>query len=342
MNAQAQPAANGSAAVAMKLGDDLALLAPQIEAVLPEHVEVNRFMRIVQTAIVTNPDVRNADRRTLFTAAIKAATDGLVPDGREGAFVVYGGSVQWMPMVAGIMKKIRNSGELKSLQSNVVKAKDHFKYWIDDDGEHVQHEPNVLVPDRGDTVAVYAIAKTVNGGVYTEVMSRGQIDQVRGVSKSGDRGPWKAWYDEMARKSVIRRLSKRLPMSTDLEQTLQRDDDHYDLNRSGGTPADGGVNAARRALGMEVLASGAGDAPAGVSPGYVPQYTAETAIAEIKGTTTVAQLEGLLAQIREDFEKSAREIPVEIDAAATDHKAALEQAAEQAQASGGAAKGKQK
>lgn len=341
MNAQVQDQA-GSTAVAMKLGDDLALLQPQIEAILPEHVDVNRFMRIVQTAIVTNPSVRNADRRTLFTAAIKAATDGLVPDGREGAFVCYGSTVQWMPMVAGIMKKIRNSGELKSLQSNVVKKQDHFKYWIDDDGEHVQHEPNVLVPDRGETVAVYAIAKTMNGGVYTEVMSRGQIDQIRGVSKAGGSGPWKEWYDEMARKSVIRRLSKRLPMSTDLEQVMQRDDDHYDLNRRNGEAASGGVSAARKVLGLDLTGDQGGSGQASGAGNYVPQYTAETAIAEIKGTTTVAQLEGLAAQIREDFTLSKRDVPVEVTGAIDDHRASLEQAAARAEAAGKVEAGKGK
>lgn len=165
MNAETKEVAPVSTGKAMKLSDDLSILQGEIVKVLPEHVGADRFMRVVATAIATNPSVRDADRRSLFTAAVKAATDGLVPDGREGAFVVYGSQVQWMPMVAGIIKKVRNSGELKSIVSNVVYEKDVFRYWIDDDGEHVQHEPNVLTEDRGKLVAVYAIAKTLNGGV---------------------------------------------------------------------------------------------------------------------------------------------------------------------------------
>ena len=229
---------------ALKLTDELAVLGPEVQKVLPAHVTPERFMRVVMTAIANNPALAKADRRSLLTSAVKAAQDGLLPDGREGALVIFRAKekgehgddrwiekVQWMPMVAGILSKVRRSGELLSLTSNVVYQADQFRYWIDDDGEHITHEPNVLADDRGSIVAVYAIAKTKDAGTYTEVMSLQQIEQVRSVSRSRDSGPWAGWYGEMARKTVIRRLSKRLPMSTDLETVIRRDDELYDLNQ---------------------------------------------------------------------------------------------------------------
>ena len=56
-----------------------------------------------------------------------------------------------------------------------------------------------------------------------------EIEKVREASRAKDSGPWVSWWGEMARKTVIRRLSKRLPMSTDLEQTLHADDSLYDI-----------------------------------------------------------------------------------------------------------------
>lgn len=272
MNAEAKTVA---AAARPKLTDELAVLKTEIEKVLPAHVTPEKFMRVVLTAISQNPELYRADRRSLLTSAINAAQDGLLPDGREAAFVIFRTKervtdassgrdverwvqkVQYMPMVAGVLKKVRNSGELLSIVSNVVYKADAFRYLIDDVGEHITHEPNVLADERGPLVAVYAIAKTKGGGVYTEVMSRGQIEQVRAVSRAKDKGPWIDWYDEMARKTVIRRLSKRLPMSTDLERTLRRDDGLYDLSRPH-EAASGGNAAVRHALGL--LTHGA-DAP---------------------------------------------------------------------------------
>jgi phage RecT family recombinase len=249
-----------------KLSEELAGLQPEVQKVLPEHVSADKFMRVVLTAISQNPKLYKADRRSLLTSCIKCAQDGLLPDGREAALVIYRSKdkaidartgkemdrwidkVQYLPMVAGVLKKVRNSGELLSITANVVYEQDKFRYWIDDAGEHVMHEPNVLEDNRGKFLAVYAIAKTKDGGVYTEIMSRGQIDQVRSVSRAKDDGPWISWPDEMARKSVIRRLAKRLPMSTDLERVIRRDDAHDDL-RQVTTTATGGNIAVREALG---------------------------------------------------------------------------------------------
>ena len=235
----------------------LEAMRPQIEMVLPPQVTADRFMRVTMTAIQQNPSVLNADRKSLFGAAMKAAQDGLLPDGREAAFVVFKSRVQYMPMVAGVLKKIRQSGELSSLSCNVVYAHDAFRFWIDDSGEHIEHEPSLLAEDRGPLTAVYAIARTKDGGVYTEVMSRGQVDQVRSVSRAANDGPWVSWYDEMARKTCIRRLAKRLPMSTDVQQLFSRDNDMYDLRSAETQKASSGNEAAAIALGL--LDQDAGD-----------------------------------------------------------------------------------
>lgn len=210
-------------------------LSPEIQKVLPPHVPVEKFVRVVMTAIQTNADLLRSDRKTLFSACLKCASDGLLPDGREAALVTYntknGVIAAYLPMIAGVLKKVRNSGELASVTSQMVYEKDTFNYWVDEDGEHIEHRPNMF-DKRGKILGVYALAKTKDGAVYVEVMTSDQVMAVKECSRAKN-GPWSgAFESEMWRKTAIRRLSKRLPMSTDLEQTIQRDDELYDMNKA--------------------------------------------------------------------------------------------------------------
>lgn len=117
-------------------------MAPQFKAALPAHVSVDRFVRVTLTAVQTNPNLLEADRRTLFAAATKAAQMGLLPDGREGAIVTFKGQAQWMPMVAGIMKLVRNSGEISTWSVQAVYENDQFDFCLGDE-EHIIHKPNL-------------------------------------------------------------------------------------------------------------------------------------------------------------------------------------------------------
>lgn len=213
---------------------ELADYEPQLVAALPGHISVDRFKRTVVTAINQNPDLARADRRSLFTACVRAAQDGLLPDGRDAALVVYNTKnkktgqfdklVQYLPMVQGIIRRMRNSGELASIVAYVVHEKDEFVYQLGDDPKIV-HNPALL--DRGKPIGVYAVARLTNGEVQREVMSVADVEKVRAVSRSKDKGPWVDWWEEMARKTVIRRLSKRLPNSSDIDEMMRREDEQY-------------------------------------------------------------------------------------------------------------------
>jgi recombination protein RecT len=200
-------------------------MAPQFKAALPSHIPVERFVRTTLTAVQTNPDLMEADRRTLFAAATRAAQMGLLPDGREGAIVTFGGKCSFMPMLGGILKLVRNSGELASIDAQIVYKADKFTYRPGIDLVP-QHEPDWF-GDRGEVVGVYAVAKMKDGAAYVEILSKKQVEQVRAVSRSKNAGPWSTWWDEMARKTAIRRLAKRLPLSTDLDGVVHEDDELF-------------------------------------------------------------------------------------------------------------------
>jgi recombination protein RecT len=198
---------------------NLQAMEPEFKAALPPHIPVDKFVRVAKTALQNTPALVNADRRSLFGAFVRLAQDGLLPDGREAAIVMFGNKAQAMPMIAGILKKIRQSGEVAKVSAQVVYANDKFvvKYGFDEDVEHV---PPALNEPRGEPIGAYATAVLKDGSQLLEVMSLEQIEQVRKVSRASGNGPWVAWFGEMARKTVMRRLSKRLPMSTDLEDEI--------------------------------------------------------------------------------------------------------------------------
>ena len=224
---------------------NIAKMQPQFAAALPPQIPPEKFMRVVVTAVQSDPNLLAADQRSLFSATMKCAQDGLIPDGREAALTVfskknkqtgqYEKHVQYMPMMGGILKKIRNSGELGSISANVVYEKDQFDYELGDE-EKIYHKPH-LGAARGKAIVAYAIARMKDGSIYREVMSVEEIEAIRAISRAKDDGPWTQHWGEMAKKTVLRRLSKRLPMSTDLDSVISRDDELYDIPGKGGHDA---------------------------------------------------------------------------------------------------------
>lgn len=209
----------------------------QIKAALPSHVPVEKFVRILLTALSNNPQLASADRNSLLVACMKCAQDGLLPDGREAALVTFKNNskgiieVQYLPMYEGILKKLRNSGELASIFAEVIYQNDQFEEWVDEQGHHFKFNPNRF-EDRGAVKGAFAVGKTKDGAVYIEIMSEKQIQAVKKVSRSANSSysPWAGEFaDEMRKKSVIRRLAKRMPKSTDIEQTLEHDNEDYQL-----------------------------------------------------------------------------------------------------------------
>lgn len=211
------------AQLAAQVRQDLQRMAQEFEAVLPQQIPAERFIRTAITAVQQDPDLLRTDRRSLLGACMKAAQDGLLLDKREATLVIYSNKAQYIPMVAGILKKVRQSGQISSIAAHVVYERDEFDYQLGDE-ERIYHKPNIL-QDRGQPVAVYCIARTIDGGAFREVMSVAQVEKVRARSRSANKGPWATDWDEMARKTVVRRLSKYLPSSTDMDQVLQRDNE---------------------------------------------------------------------------------------------------------------------
>jgi recombination protein RecT len=202
----------------------IAALAPEFKAALPPQIPVERFIRTIITTLQMNPDLLAADRKSVLATCMRAAQDGLLLDGREAAAVMYGSKCQYLPMVGGILKKMRNSGDIASVDAQTVYQNDYFLYELGLEPKLV-HRP-IITGERGPSICWYAVVKTKDGGIIIEVMNKADIEKVRKVSKAkSEQSPWSTWYEEMAEKTVLKRISKRCPSSADLEQVIEHDNE---------------------------------------------------------------------------------------------------------------------
>jgi recombination protein RecT len=211
--------------------------AEQFAAALPRHMPVERYVRALRTAVQNNPELVNCKRSTLMLAVMKCAQDGLLPDGKEAALVPYKGDVTYIPMIQGIRKKVRNSGEIASWDVHAVYERDEFEYLLGD-SPRIHHRPSIGSERPGNLIAVYSVAVLKSGEKSIDVMPVWQVEEIRKAASRAQKGPWSipAYYAEMAKKTVARRHSKVLPMSTDLDDLIRRDDHLYDLK--GGADAE--------------------------------------------------------------------------------------------------------
>ena len=220
-----------SAPVAETLRADLTRMTPEFQKALPANVTPEKFLRVVLNTVMSNGDFLQCDRQSLFAAAMKCAADGLLPDGREAVMIPYGSTVQYQPMIFGIYKRVRNSGEIAVFCADLVFAGDSFRYGSNSEkGRYLDHQP--VLSERGkmaNVVAVFALSRTTDGDVDFEVMTRDEIEFTRSKSKAKNSPAWNDWWGEMAKKTVAKRLSKRLPMSDEARQALNRDDEDFDV-----------------------------------------------------------------------------------------------------------------
>lgn len=217
-------------------------------SLLPATIPAQRFVRVIKDALNRNAELQQCTPASLVDACSKAAQDGLVLDGREAALVIFnkrekqGGrwvtvarEAQYIPMVAGLRRRVFNSGEVSALETGIVydaEIKEGRFKWQSGTDAVLIHEP-LLFGELGAPVAAYSVVTMANGTKSVEVMRWSEImaiakRQRKNVDSDGDlQGIWKTDLTEMARKTVFRRHSKQLPFSADTARVFSRIDDMY-------------------------------------------------------------------------------------------------------------------
>ena len=199
----------------------------QLSASLPNHLSPDRFARIALTAITRVPKLMECTQESLFRCLLDLSAAGLEPDGRRAHLIPYGKECTLVIDYKGLVELIRRSGGVVSLRAETVCENDDFAW----ENGVVTHKVDWRKP-RGQVQAVYAEARMKSGEVQTATMTREEVEGIRKRSKAGSSGPWQTDWSEMAKKTVVRRLSKMLPLSYEISEHIGKLDNDVAFSRN--------------------------------------------------------------------------------------------------------------
>lgn len=194
-----------------------------------------------------NPSIKSCDPASIITALSEAAQYDLLPGARqECALIPYGKDLTFQPMVRGVIKLAYRAG-IKSIDCEVIYVNDVFEYEQGSDIK-LKFQKNIF-GDRGKVRGAYAVITHSDGTQIVEVMT---LDQIRSIQdRAKNKKIWSEHWDEMARKTVIKRACKRsksedenLRKVIEVDNSLERPDYSTrvsELNDSIATTVDTGV-----------------------------------------------------------------------------------------------------
>lgn len=170
--------------------------------------------------------VAMANPSSAQNAIINVAAIGITlnPAAKLAYLVPRDGGVHLDISYMGLLHLAQVSGAIQWGQCKLVCANDTYESNGLDSAP--THKYNAF-GDRGDVVGGYCTVKTAQGDYLTEEMSLAEIKQVEASSKANN-GPWKKWWDEMARKTIVKRASKYWPRVERLDMAV------HHLNTDGG------------------------------------------------------------------------------------------------------------
>ena len=206
-------------------------IVKKIHAAAPKHLTGERLAQVAMTEINRNPALAKASPISFVGAIMQCGALGLEPSGSLGhAYLIPFGNgkdsqgrpnIQLIIGYRGMLDLAKRSGQISSISARAVHENDDFKYSYGLE-ETVHHVPASGEP--GELTHVYAVARMKDGGVQFEVMSVFDVEKVKKASKASASGPWVTYYEEMAKKTVIRRLFKYLPISIEMQKAVTIDE----------------------------------------------------------------------------------------------------------------------
>ena len=213
----------------VRVKEDLVKDGRKIEAALPAHMShlAGDFIRLALVEFRRAPKLVDCDPQSIVAAVLDCARLGMKP-GPLGQvyFVPYRNECQLLIGYRGLIELALRSGEISSIEARVVYEGETFQV---DYGTtpRIVHQPRFDISHESkNVVAVYAIAHRREGMPSFDVMSRGEVETIERKSKAKG-GPWSdpAFWSEMARKTITKRLCKYLPISAELAEAIAIDND---------------------------------------------------------------------------------------------------------------------
>lgn len=217
-------ATTGSSIADVLKGDKM---RQSIAEVVPPYMTPERMIKVGLMALNRTPKLAECSRDSFLQAMMDCSSLGLEPDGRRCHLIPYGQTCTLIVDYKGLIELAKRSGEVSKWKAETVKENDHFTW---KNGE-IDHEIDFR-SDRGKLQCVYSIVVTKEGETDTEVMTLAEVEAIRERSRAGKSGPWVTDFEEMAKKTVIRRHSKRLTLSPEFHHALEKDGDQMELSKA--------------------------------------------------------------------------------------------------------------
>lgn len=205
-------------------------MEPQIKKALPSVMTPERFTRITLTALSSNPKLQECSPASFLGAMMTAAQLGVEPNTPLGqAYLIpfrnHGRmECQFQLGYKGMIDMAYRSGEVTIIQAHTVRENDEFSYSLGLEPSLV-HVP--ATENRGKPTFFYAVFRTKTGGYGFEVMSLADVEEhARRYSQSygSSSSPWKTNFEEMAKKTVLKKALKYAPMKTDFARAITADE----------------------------------------------------------------------------------------------------------------------
>lgn len=195
---------------------------------VPRHLNPERMLKTAQQAATTTPALLDCYVPTFIGAVIQLAQLGLEPNTILGhAYLLPFNNrkadrkdVQVIIGYKGLIELARRSGMVLSFAAHAVYERDtfEFEYGLD---EKLRHIP--AFGDRGNITHFYAVAKLKDGGHAFEVMTKSDVEKIRDSGQGKFNQVWKDHFEQMGRKTVVRRLAKFLPLSIEFSTAVELD-----------------------------------------------------------------------------------------------------------------------
>lgn len=205
----------------------------QVALALPRHLKPDRFIRVALTAMTRTPKLATCDKQTFFSCLLTLSQLGLEPDGRMAHLIPFENrkrnvtECQLIIDYKGLVELAMRSGVVANIHADKVCENDDFQF---DRGAITRHAIDFRNP-RGKAYAYYALVRFKDGTEKCEVIPKEDVDAIRARSRSGQSGPWATDYDEMAKKTAFRRLSKWITLSSEFREAVEKDGDKLEDSR---------------------------------------------------------------------------------------------------------------
>jgi recombination protein RecT len=199
------------------------VMGGKLREALPKHIDLARFTRIVSTAVGRNPALMDTTPASFFGSLLLAAQLGLEPNGPDQKcfLIPYKDQCQFQLGYRGLLDLARRSGELSSIHAEIAYENDELEIILGLNPTII-HKP-LLKGERGAAVLAYSVATLKDGSKDFTWMNVEEIEKARKANR-GKSPAWESWWSEMAKKVVMKRHLKTLPLNAEIQRAVNSDE----------------------------------------------------------------------------------------------------------------------